>query len=73
MKTTGGFEIINFRKLEKPIEFNIKEPHIYEGNILNLNRGHEVVGIQYCTWDKFGRCSNWKREDCFIDVKNIKL
>lgn len=63
IKTDGGYEIIDFKKLETPIDRNILEPHIYEGTIIL------ETGNQYCTWDKYGRCSNWERTDCFI--KNI--
>jgi len=62
MKTKGGFIIENFRKLETPIEHGILEPHIYEGLVKN------IPTVKNNRWDKFGRCSNFQREDCFIEV-----
>jgi len=68
MKTKGGFIIENFKTLETPIERGILEPHIYEGLVKNIptvkNKKEDFV----ITWDKFGRCSNFQREDCFIEV-----
>lgn len=71
-KTIGGFKIKDFKVLEKPIDRHILEPHIYEGTILNSHK--DVNGNyvdQYCTWDRFGKCKNWKRSDCFIDVSGL--
>lgn len=74
-KTIGGFEIKDFKVLEKPIDRHILEPHIYEGTIvLPRKTGHnETIEDVYCTWDRFGKCSNWERGDCFIDVRNTML
>lgn len=72
-KTIGGFEIKDFKVLEKPIDRHILEPHIYEGTIvLPRKKDHnETIEDVYCTWDRFGKCSNWKRSDCFIDVSDL--
>lgn len=71
MKTKSGHEIQNFKKLEIPIDRHILEPHIYEGTIINLDSGFGEKDT-YCTWDKFGRCSNFRRSDCFIDVSEAE-
>ena len=74
MKTRGNYEIENFKVLRKPVRNgNLEEPHIYSGKVLKVP---DMIGNGECstfniTWDKFGRCSNWSREDCFIDVNNI--
>lgn len=72
-KTIGGFEIKDFKVLEKPIDRQILEPHIYEGTIvLPIKIGNnETIKDVYCTWDRFGKCSNWERGDCFIDVSGL--
>lgn len=71
-KTIGGFEIKDFKVLEKPIDRHILEPHIYEGTILKSHKDTEGNYVDtYCTWDRFGKCSNWKRSDCFIDVSGL--
>lgn len=71
MKTLGGYDVINFKKLKTPIDRNVLEPHIYEGIIVNLKRYDGENKDQYLTWDKFGRCSNFERRDCFIDINKI--
>ena len=74
MKTKSGLEIQNFKKLRTPIAHGILETHIYEGTIVGvpLKTSQDGATIDfYCTWDKFGRCSNFEREDCFIDVAQI--
>lgn len=76
METIKGYTIENFKKLDEPIHKGILEHHIYGGNIKNvpvLRYGkliNEYLDF-YCTWDKFGRCSNWRREDCFINIESI--
>jgi len=67
MKTKAGFEIKDFKKLEQPIDRHMLEPHIYEGTIVGLEYGTRKADT-HCTWDKFGKCSNFQREDCFIDI-----
>lgn len=75
--TIGGFEIEDLKLLETPVERGVLEPHIYEGTIksINVNPAQGVPDILdvYCTWDKYGKCSNWSREDCFINVFNLYL
>ncbi len=70
MKTKGGYEIENFRKLEEPIENGILESQIYSGLVKQVpwRTGGFRPENQEITWDRFGRCRNWGREDCFIDV-----
>lgn len=66
-KTRGGYKVDDFRELESPISHGILEPHIYEGilrNVPNISGKTKDITL---TWDRFGRCSNWNREDCFID------
>ena len=71
-KTIGGLEIKDFKVLEKQIDRHILEPHIYEGTILKSHKDwHGNYVDQYCTWDRFGKCANWKRSDCFIDVSGL--
>lgn len=74
MFTKGNYKIENFKKLDVPIKRGILEPHIYSGKVLDLPNGYNK-GTYTCeiTWDKFGRCSNWLRQDCFIDVSKIKV
>lgn len=70
--TKGGFEVIDFKKLETPIYNHILEPHIYEGYIVDFQYDANTINKEYyCTWDKFGRCYNQSRIDCFIDVENL--
>jgi hypothetical protein len=72
MKTKGGFEIENFKILKNPIENHILESHIYGGDIIDFEySSNTIIKRYYCTWDKFGRCTNWNRSDCFIDIKDI--
>lgn len=75
--TIGGFEIKNLKLLKTSIERGVLEPPIYEGTIknLNINPAQDIPDVRdvYCTWDKYGKCSNWSREDCFIDVFNLHL
>lgn len=68
MKTIGGYEVVNFKKLEKPIEHGMLEPHIYSGVIKDVPTVKGKKQDFETTWDKFGRCSNWQREDCFIVI-----
>ena len=71
-KTIGGLEIKDFKILDKPIDRHILEPHIYEGTILKSHKDADGNYVdQYCTWDRFGKCSNWQRSDCFIDVSSL--
>lgn len=76
MKTQGGHEITNFKKLDEPIERGVLEPHIYSGNIkltesiMVSNFKEEDIEI---TWDRFGKCSNFNRPDCFISEKDLEL
>lgn len=72
MKTKGGFTIENFKILEAPIEHGILEPHIYTGLAKNVPRTGDDSRDYLLTWDKFGRCSNFQREDCFIEVSEIE-
>lgn len=78
MKTKGGYEVQDFKKLETPINNGILEPHLYEGIVKDvpkmISQGEsnwKVIGGEAedmkITWDQFGRCSNWNREDCFIE------
>lgn len=71
MKTLGGYIIESFVKLEKPILNGILEPHIYQGIIKNVPMSDNDEDF-LVTWDKFGRCNNNARKDCYIDVKTIK-
>ncbi len=74
MVTIGGYEIESFRKLEIPINNGNLEPHVYSGKVvdvptlLNKKTGKTECQTYEITWDRFGRCSNWNRKDCFIDV-----
>lgn len=75
MKTLGGYVIEDFQKLEEPIERNILEPHIYKGFVRNVpiySEGETKFIDDTVTWDKFGRCSNIERTDCFILVNEIE-
>lgn len=72
MKTKGGYEVINFKQLDEPIKKGILEPHIYEGIIKDCPFGDNIKQDVYLTWDKFGRCNNWSREDCFIGLVELK-
>lgn len=72
MKTKGNFKIENFRKLDEPVKRGLLEPHIYSGKVIDVPKIYaEGFDTYEITWDKFGRCSNWNREDCFIDVDNL--
>jgi hypothetical protein len=75
MKTLSGLEIENFKKIENPIKNGILETHIYEGTIKNVPSKYAKENPPrdyYCTWDKLGKCSNYQREDCFIDPEKAK-
>jgi len=67
MKTKGGYDIAYFTRLEKPIDRGNLMEHIYSGTVLQVQTRLGVKDT-IITWDKLGRCSNLKREDCFIDV-----
>lgn len=67
--TLGGFIVEEFKKLDKPLKRGILKPHIYEGYILNCNDKER----QYCTWDDLGRCGNFSREDCFINIASMNV
>lgn len=72
MKTLGGYNIINFKKLDTPIENGILEAHIYSGTVLGVPSHIDGHSTNFdITWDKFGRCQNWQRKDCFIDMNYI--
>ena len=76
MVTKAGYIIENFEILEKPIDRNNLEPHIYWGLVKQVplpaeNEKEKKFEDIEITWDKFGRCSNLKRTDCFIDVDKI--
>lgn len=74
MFTKGNYKIENFKKLDEPIKRGILEPHIYSGKVIDVPHvWKEGVGSYEITWDKFGRCNNWNREDCFIDVSKINV
>ena len=68
MKSKGGFIIKNFKKLETPIKHGNLNQHIYEGIIKDVPTYNGKKEDFNTTWDAFGKCSNWKRSDCFIDI-----
>lgn len=71
METIGGFKIVKFRKLKKPIIAAAGQlpPHIYSGTILNMPIGttKKLVSIK-TTWDAEGRCFNWNLPQYFISI-----
>ena len=70
MKTTGGYYILDFEELEKPIDHGNLEPHIFKGTVVRVPDSEKTSDYEI-TWDKFGKCANWKRSDCFIDPQVI--
>ncbi len=71
--TKSGLIIENFKKLDTPIDRGFLEPHIYEGTIKGYRDESNSAGTDlYLTWDQFGRCANWKREDLFIKDLNLQ-
>lgn len=71
MTTKGGYEVIKFKQLEEPIvSSHYLEPHVYEGIVKNCPFGDNIKQDIYLTWDKLGRCNNWSRTDCFIEIKS---
>jgi len=83
MKTLGGYNVKDFKLLDKIIDRSNLEPLIYEGIVENCpfpldDHKHDKVGdheyykdVIVC-WDKNGKCSNWNRNDCFINVNDIE-
>lgn len=71
METKGKYKITKFRQIP-PDDRGILEPHIYEGFVKDIPTTLGKKESYKVTWDRFGRCSNWAREDCFIDVENLK-
>ena len=75
MKTKGGYEIINFEILKTPIEHRILESHLYKGTVVDFpsdqNDPNSKKKTSEITWDKFGRCSNFNRPDCFFHPSTI--
>ncbi len=67
MKTKGGFEVKNFKKLDVPIERGMLNPHIYEGLVMDVTMNDKKENI-IITWDKLGKCANFQRSDCFIEI-----
>jgi hypothetical protein len=67
MKTKGGFKVKNFKKLDVPIERGMLDPHIYEGLVMGVTMNDKKENI-IITWDKVGRCANFQRSDCFIEI-----
>lgn len=69
MKTLGGYTIEKFKRLKKPIERQkgILLPLIYQGMIFDplLKKDVEIQ------WNALGKCSNYQRQDCFIDLNKI--
>ena len=84
MKTLGGYNVKDFKLLDKIIDRNILEPLIYEGIVENcpfpLDKtymqikvsNHEYYEDVIVWWDKNGKCSNYNRYDCFINIDDIK-
>lgn len=68
-QTKGGFEVVDFRLLKRPLVSEGKPDHIYVGTIKNLVMGMECMDIEV-TWDAEGKCYNDSRKDCYIDVTN---
>lgn len=70
--TVGGYEIESFQVLREPVFKDSVEPHVYFGLIIGMpvHEGGEVINM-ICTWDQFGKCKNFDRIDCFIDVKDM--
>lgn len=71
MKTKGGFIITNFIVLKEPLRISILEPFIYKGTITgNIYNRDECIDV-HVLWNKYGKCSNYNREDCFIDDESL--
>ena len=64
--TNGGFRIVTFERKANPVSRGVLEPLIYEG-FVELSDNHPML----IEWDRFGRCSNLQREDCFVDLKKL--
>ncbi len=77
MKTLGGYKITEFKKLSKTDSeyenilinnYTFLKPQIYSGVVDDPKCGTNLV-----LWNEDGKCSNYSREDCFIDVSKLKL
>lgn len=72
-KTVGGYNVEDFKILDQPVKRGILPEHIYSGTIKDVPSPHGVpTKDYYCEWDAIGRCSNYERKDCFIDVSTLK-
>ncbi len=69
MKTLGGYEITNFKKLKKPkeVQKGILLPILYSGRIYDPISKVELD----IHWNTAGKCSNYARKDCFIDLNDL--
>jgi hypothetical protein len=78
MKTKGGFKVEKFKKLQQPILQGNLEPMIYEGFVKGITflfpveSGEKDTFDQTVKWDRYGRCNNWARKDCFIKIPTRK-
>src|SRR6185312_8636093 len=63
MKTIGNYEISNFHQIGTPVDRGNLKPLIYSGDIYDPVTKAETI----INWDEDGKCSNWKRSDCFIN------
>lgn len=74
MKTKGGFKVIRFKKIKYPDRDTNLEPLIFEGLVQDIpflfpvEHGEKETFDSIVKWDKFGRCRNIARQDCFIEI-----
>lgn len=64
LKTSGGYQITDFKIMDKPIDRGILFPMLYSA-IVHFPFG-EAAEVFYT---KEGKCSNYTRSDAFIDIE----
>jgi hypothetical protein len=67
-KTDGGYEVKNFKIMDEPVKRYPSSDLIYSADVYAplMPKGPKCwQNIQY---DFMGRCANFSRMDCFVDI-----
>lgn len=68
VKTSAGFSIKNFSRLDIPESRGILDPFVFEGILVDGTLSNQHIHVK---WDEMGRCSNWQRSDAFLRMKTV--
>lgn len=69
-QTTGGYPITDFKKLDPPVKWGSTKGNyalpdfVYEGQVDIPKYGKLTI-----QWTGEGKCSNYSRKDCFINLE----